>query len=98
MINSFSNDAYNDYFQYSNRLEGLDAQEAGFWQDVFEDVRGIIVPKSNLLNTIAPKSNPINTCDINPTKGVKRKRRESGSTYLRQHLKKVDKDIMKLWV
>ncbi|KAI3693330.1 hypothetical protein L6452_33165 [Arctium lappa] len=84
-------DAYNDCSQHSNRLESLDVQEDGFWQDFLEDVRGTIAPKSNLPNIVAQKSNLPNTCGLNATKGVKRKRRESGvSTLLRQHLKKVD--------
>ncbi|KAI3745775.1 hypothetical protein L6452_08182 [Arctium lappa] len=70
-------DAYNDCSQYSNRLENIDNQEAGFWQGFIEDVRGTIVPKSNLPNTIAQKSNLPNTRGQNATKGVKRKRREN---------------------
>ncbi|KAJ9537836.1 hypothetical protein OSB04_030569 [Centaurea solstitialis] len=96
-----TSDAYNGCSQYSKRLEGLDYQEASFWEGFIEDVRGTIAPNSNLPNTIAPKSNPLKTSDQNPTKGVKRKRRESGgSAFLRQHLKKADErhsEIMDLF-
>ncbi|KAJ9560157.1 hypothetical protein OSB04_005317 [Centaurea solstitialis] len=96
-----TSDAYNGCSQYSKRLEGLDYQGASFWEGFIEDVRGTIAPNSNLPNTIAPKSNPLKTSDQNPTKGVKRKRRESGgSAFLRQHLKKADErhsEIMDLF-
>ncbi|KAJ9550404.1 hypothetical protein OSB04_014449 [Centaurea solstitialis] len=96
-----TSDAYNGCSQYSKILEGLDYQEASFWEGFIEDVRGTIAPNSNLPNTIAPKSNPLKTSDQNPTKGVKRKRRESGgSAFLRQHLKKADErhsEIMDLF-
>lgn len=58
-----TDDANNGCSRYSSRLESLNDQEDGFWQDFLEDVRC----------TIAPKSGIPNTCSQNPTKGVKRK-------------------------
>ncbi|KAI3672861.1 hypothetical protein L6452_38961 [Arctium lappa] len=42
-------DAYNnDCSQHSNRLENLDVQEDGFWQDFLEDVRGTNTKKDEV--------------------------------------------------
>ncbi|KAJ9556644.1 hypothetical protein OSB04_011258 [Centaurea solstitialis] len=53
-----------------DRLGSLDEQEEGFWSGFINEVRGTFTSPQQKTFT--------NTCGMKPTKGVKRKRRESG--------------------
>ncbi|GER49316.1 zinc finger C3HC4-type RING finger family protein [Striga asiatica] len=91
------NDTYSTYSQYTSRLEGLEQEENGFWNDFVATVNGndpsqppiraSSTPNIVSKGTQSSKSTSMST----KTKELKRKRRQSGgSVMIKHHLDQVN--------
>ncbi|GER46566.1 PIF-like orf1 [Striga asiatica] len=91
------NDTYSTYSQYSSRLEGLEQEDNGFWNDFVATVNGndpshppiraSSTPNIVSKGTQSSKSTPMST----KTKGLKRKRRQFGGfVMIKHHLDQVN--------